>query len=298
MSPTPTPKPAIGPVITGTPSHDLGICPGSFNVNIIITVIFTVLVTNISFNINIKPPRPPKHRTIFYKESIQKLYTAPILEFSNPWTASYMRPTVPPESWSSIRSVELRWSFPGHWLPSKDPVRAIYVSAGRAQWIETCVALRAVAGLRSFVLILGRTWFAEELGALGVFLEPLFGLGVRDRGFKGMDGDAGDEPCSSDGEDWCADLENSSSVSSVSESERIDTSPASSLLSSPSSCSSLSSLASVSKSYTLDLTPYLYIADMGTWELRLENQHYYASELDKLEKDLQVRGIDCRITAV
>ncbi|KAJ6044086.1 uncharacterized protein N7446_002283 [Penicillium canescens] len=172
---------------------------------------------------------------LIYKESIQKLYTHPTLEFSNPWTASYMRPTIPPESWSSIRSVELRWSFPGHWLPSKDPVRAIYVSAGRAQWIETCAALRALSGLRRFVLVLGRTWFAEELGVLGVFLEPLFGLGVRDRTGRRVlveeedifsDGSA--SSCSSDGEDWGWSLRSPSSrgsISSVSEGEVTDPSP-------------------------------------------------------------------------
>lgn len=185
-------------------------------------------------------------------------------------------------------------------------MRAIYVSAGRAQWIETCVALRALSGLRGFVLVLGRTWFAEELGVLGVFLEPLFGLGVRDRTGRGvlveedMFSDGSASSCSSDGEDWDGSLRSSSSrgsISSVSEGEVTDSSP--SFFSSPSSCSSSSSLAgSISKRNTPDITSNIYIGDMGKWELRLENQNYFTNELCKIEKDLQARGINCRITAV
>ncbi|KAJ5863778.1 uncharacterized protein N7529_005694 [Penicillium soppii] len=107
------------------------------------------------------------------------LYTLPTFEFSNPWSLPYLFPTIPLEHWRSIRAVELRWSFPGHWLPSKDSVRAVYVSAGRAQWQETCGALVQINALRSFVLVLNSTWFSEGAGKLVGFLEPLTGLVVR-----------------------------------------------------------------------------------------------------------------------
>jgi hypothetical protein len=186
--------------------------------------------------------------------------------------------------------------------------------------------LQALAGLRDFVLVLGRTWFAEELGYLGMFLEPLFGLGIRQSG-RGivMDGDGHEDEedgfsdgfvgsCGftfdGDGKDWSGRLRSSSSRGSISSSEGevTDSSPspspsaAVSLFSSPSSCSSSTSLAaSLSKRYTSDITPSTYTTpatDMGKWELRLENQNYYTSELCKLEEDLQTRGINCRITAV
>jgi hypothetical protein len=55
----------------------------------------------------------------------------------------------------------------------------------------------------------------------------------------------------------------------------------------------------MSKRNTPDVTPNTYTGpDMGKWELRLENQNYYTNELCKIEKDLQARGINCRITAV
>ncbi|KAJ6171916.1 hypothetical protein N7470_000983 [Penicillium chermesinum] len=111
-----------------------------------------------------------------YNESIHLLYTLTTFEFSNPWSLPYLRPTIPTDHWASIRSVELRWSFPGHWLPSKDPVRTIYVSAGRAQWLETCASLSHLPGLRSFTFILGSTWFSEPIEKLPVFLDPLRAL--------------------------------------------------------------------------------------------------------------------------
>ncbi|KAJ5095817.1 hypothetical protein NUU61_005173 [Penicillium alfredii] len=116
-----------------------------------------------------------------YHESIHLLYTLNTFEFSNPWTLPYLRPTIPTEHWDSLRAIELRWSFPGHWLPSKDPVRAVYVSAGRAQWLETCRALARLPTLRSFVLVLGSTWFSEPVEKLAVFLDPLRGLPVHDK---------------------------------------------------------------------------------------------------------------------
>ncbi|KAJ5307639.1 Mutanase [Penicillium atrosanguineum] len=113
-----------------------------------------------------------------YDESIHLLYTLNTFEFSNPWTLPYLRPTLPPDTWECIRNVELRWSFPGHWLPSKDPVRAVYVSAGRVQWLETCRMLNNLPALQSFVLVLGSSWFCEPVEKLPLFLEPLRGLRV------------------------------------------------------------------------------------------------------------------------
>ncbi|KAG0158955.1 hypothetical protein PDIDSM_6475 [Penicillium digitatum] len=115
-----------------------------------------------------------------YHESIPLLYTLPTLEFSNPWTLPYLLPTIPPEHRDRIRAIELRWSFPGHWLPSKDSVRAVYVSAGRAQWSETCRAVSQLGSLRSFVVVLESSWFSEPVEKLAGFLEPLKGVVVRD----------------------------------------------------------------------------------------------------------------------
>ncbi|OQE77751.1 hypothetical protein PENNAL_c0058G04882 [Penicillium nalgiovense] len=111
-----------------------------------------------------------------YHESIPMLYTHPTLEFSNPWSLPYLLPTIRPEHRDRIRAIELRWSFPGHWLPSKDSVRAVYVSAGRTQWIETCRAVSQLRSLRSFVLVLESNWFREPAEKLVGFLEPLRGV--------------------------------------------------------------------------------------------------------------------------
>ena len=54
------------------------------------------------------------------------LYTMNTFEFSNTWSLTYLRPTIPPSFWDAIRQVELCWAFPGHWLPSKDPVKTVY----------------------------------------------------------------------------------------------------------------------------------------------------------------------------
>ncbi|KAL4983013.1 hypothetical protein BDW68DRAFT_43161 [Aspergillus falconensis] len=111
-----------------------------------------------------------------YTESIHLLYTLNTFEFSNTWSLTYLHPTVPPDLWDSIRSVELSWAFPGHWLPSKDPVKSVYFSAGRQQWLETCGAITRMKGLQSFTLHLSGSWFCEPVERLPVFLEPLRGL--------------------------------------------------------------------------------------------------------------------------
>jgi hypothetical protein len=136
---------------------------------------------------------PPTNKSPRYHESIPLLYTLPTLEFSNPWTLPYFLPTIPPEHQQRIRAIELRWSFPGHWLPSKDSVRAVYVSAGRTQWTETCRAVSQLESLRSFVLVLESNWFSEPVEKLAGFLEPLKGVVVPRRSWDfGRDVEVGD----------------------------------------------------------------------------------------------------------
>ncbi|KAF7594791.1 hypothetical protein BBP40_008294 [Aspergillus hancockii] len=118
-----------------------------------------------------------------YCESIYLLYTLNIFEFSNTWSLTYFRPTIPSDLWDVIREVELRWAFPGHWLPSKDPVKTVYFSAGRQQWIETCEALTRMQSLQSFTLQLSGNWFCEPVEKIPVFLEPLRDLNLK-RGWK------------------------------------------------------------------------------------------------------------------
>ncbi|KAL4766014.1 uncharacterized protein BDW70DRAFT_127095 [Aspergillus foveolatus] len=109
-------------------------------------------------------------------ESIHLLYSLNTFEFSNTWSLTYLHPTIPADFWDSIRCVELSWAFPGHWLPTKDPVKSVYFSAGRQQWLETCGALTRMKGLQSFTLHLSGSWFCEPVEKLPVFLEPLRGL--------------------------------------------------------------------------------------------------------------------------
>ncbi|PWY78549.1 hypothetical protein BO94DRAFT_497916 [Aspergillus sclerotioniger CBS 115572] len=116
-----------------------------------------------------------------YSESIHLLYTLPIFEFSNTWSLTYLRATIPTDFWDSIREVELRWAFPGHWLPCKDPVKTVYFSAGRQQWVETCRAVTGMQGLQTFTLQLSGSWFCEPVEKIPVFLEPLRGLNLRRR---------------------------------------------------------------------------------------------------------------------
>lgn len=111
-----------------------------------------------------------------YSESIRVLYTRNIFEFSNTWSLPYLHPTIRPDLFSEIHHVELRWAFPGHWLPSMDSVKSVYFSAGQPQWIETCQAVLAMRGLQTFSLILEGNWFAESVEKIPVFLEPLRNL--------------------------------------------------------------------------------------------------------------------------
>ncbi|KAL4878367.1 hypothetical protein BJY04DRAFT_111850 [Aspergillus karnatakaensis] len=114
-----------------------------------------------------------------YCESVHLLYTLNVFEFSNTWSLTYLRLTIPSDLWDAIRDVELSWAFPGHWLPSKDPVKSVYFSAGRQQWIETCRAVTRMEGLQSFTLQLSSSWFCEPVEKLPVFLEPLRELHLR-----------------------------------------------------------------------------------------------------------------------
>ncbi|OJJ46945.1 hypothetical protein ASPZODRAFT_151547 [Penicilliopsis zonata CBS 506.65] len=114
-----------------------------------------------------------------YTECIHMIYALNRFEFNNTWSLTYLRPTIPAERWESIRAVELSWAFPGHWLPSKDPVKSVYFSAGRAQWVETCQALTRMKGLQAFTLSLSVNWFCEPVEKIPVFLEPLRDLNLK-----------------------------------------------------------------------------------------------------------------------
>jgi hypothetical protein len=156
-------------------------------------------------------------------------------------------------------------------------VRAVYVSAGRAQWLETCASLARMSSLRSFVLVLDSAWFCEGVGKLVGFLEPLRAVrreciststsrSIRywDVGRVGTGG-FGFEEGSSDEE--FGSLSSSTSTSS-------------------SDCSSGISFRRVG------------LGSLDSWELRLQGQSYYPHELEKLGDDLRERGIDCWISAV
>ncbi|KAJ6131415.1 hypothetical protein N7523_001875 [Penicillium sp. IBT 18751x] len=243
-----------------------------------------------------------------YDESIHLLYTLNTFEFSNPWTLPYLRPTLPSNTWEWIRNVELRWSFPGHWLPSKDPVRAVYVSAGRVQWLETCRMLKKLPALQSFVLVLGSSWFCEPVEKLPVFLEPLIGLRVNcPRGLVrrpvGLDPElweiSSDEESASSLESGSGSGPESgfnSSPSSFSLTSRVGVNPISGprpVLSSRSySCPQLAR-GKLQEKQNLPVKEDLALA---SWELRLQGQSYYANELGKIGEDFQRRGIDCCIT--
>ncbi|PYH98227.1 hypothetical protein BO71DRAFT_345547 [Aspergillus ellipticus CBS 707.79] len=116
-----------------------------------------------------------------YCESIGMLYSLNTFEFSNTWSLTYLRPTIPGDFWDAIRAVELRWAFPGHFLPCKDTVKSIYFSAGRQQWVETCQAVTCMPGLQTFTLQLSGSWFCEPVEKIPVFLEPLRELHLRQR---------------------------------------------------------------------------------------------------------------------
>ncbi|KAJ5514638.1 hypothetical protein N7463_004190 [Penicillium fimorum] len=220
-----------------------------------------------------------------YHESISLLYTLPTLEFSNPWTLPYLLPTIPSEHRDRIRAIELRWSFPGHWLPSKDSVRAVYVSAGRAQWAETCRAVSQLESLRSFVLILESNWFSEPVEKLAGFLEPLRGMVVRPVSRRGWDWD-----CRRDDVDVELDGGNCGDRFRIR-----DLGFGDGFSSDEDSCMSVGSdsgsFSSVGDSVTAS-------GSRGSWELRLQGQSYYLHELDRIGVDLRRRGIDCWISVV
>jgi hypothetical protein len=198
------------------------------------------------------------------------------------------------EHWDCIRKVELRWSFPGHWLPSKDPVRTVYVSAGRAQWLETCRVLKRLPELQSFVLLLGSSWFCEPVEKLPVFLESLSGLIVNCprrlvRRTVGLD--PGLWEVSSDEESNSGSVTGSSSISNFSSTSSTGTSPSSSSRPVLSSWTCSCPRFSTKKVSEVKENPAL-----ASWELRLQGQSYYVHELGKIGEDLQRRGIDCCIT--
>ncbi|KAI3111412.1 hypothetical protein CBS147333_4146 [Penicillium roqueforti] len=224
-----------------------------------------------------------------YHESIPLLYTLPTLEFSNPWTLPYLLPTIPPEHRERIRAIELRWSFPGHWLPSKDSVRAVYVSAGRTQWTETCRAVSQLESLRSFVLVLESNWFSEPVEKLAAFLEPLSGVVVRSRAVSRRRWDWG---CiGRDGGDVDRDVH--MDLDRVGARFAVKDGFGDGFSSDEDSCKSLGSDSSSFSSGTGDST-----VSTGSWELRLQGQYYYTHELDRVGVDLRRRGVDCWISAV
>lgn len=174
-------------------------------------------------------------------------------------------------------------------------MRAVYVSAGRAQWLETCRALARLPALQSFVLVLGNSWFCEPVEKLPGFLEPLRGLRVQR--FRGVKRDLGLglleqgvlEGLSSDEESSSS----SSSSTSSSFSGRTGTR-------SWSSVSSYPSLASTTSSADIDKPLPAPKGDpaLASWELRLQGQTYYGHELRRVGEDLRRRGIDCCISMV
>lgn len=116
-----------------------------------------------------------------YCETIHILYASNVFEFSNTWSLTYLRPTIPQDQWNDIRVLDLKWAFPGHWLPSKDSVKSVYVWAGRQQWIDTCNAILRMKGLEDFTLHLTSNWFGEPVEKIPIFLAPLRELRLRRR---------------------------------------------------------------------------------------------------------------------
>ncbi|KAJ5888281.1 hypothetical protein N7495_008322 [Penicillium taxi] len=196
-----------------------------------------------------------------YHESIHLLYTLNTFEFSNPWSLPYLRPTILADHWNCIQNVELRWSFHGHWLPTKDPVRAVYVSAGRVQWHETCHALASLPALKTFVLVLGSRWFSEPVERLPVFLDPLSALHISS------------SPSSSP-------LRNKGWISRIGPGPGSKGKPAARFVESSSDEES-SSLDSSSSSDSETSLPSCSFA-RASWELRLQGQSYGMPELSRL----------------
>ncbi|OJJ83819.1 uncharacterized protein ASPGLDRAFT_47506 [Aspergillus glaucus CBS 516.65] len=140
-----------------------------------------------------------------YTEAGHILYTNNTFTIPSTWSLPYLlsshtppspKSTLPPSSpWTTnLRSLTLHYAFPGHWLPSKDPVKQIYFTSGRAQWLHTCAAVCSLTHLEKFTLVLNGGWFAESVSRILVFLEPLRDVticnrGTRRRGIGEEDGD-------------------------------------------------------------------------------------------------------------
>jgi hypothetical protein len=170
-------------------------------------------------------------------------------------------------------------------------VRAVYVSAGRPQWTETCRAVSQLRSLRSFVLVLESNWFSEPVEKLAGFLGPLSGVVVRSGSGlrRGWDRDSGGKK---DDVDVDVDVDVELGVSDGFSSDE-------------DSCKSLgsdSSFSSVgvynSTAATTATATAVASGSRGSWELRLQGQCYYLHELDRIGVDLRRRGIDCWISAV
>lgn len=169
-------------------------------------------------------------------------------------------------------------------------MRAVYVSAGRTQWTETCRAVSQLRSLRSFVLVLESNWFSEPVEKLAGFLEPLSGVVVRSglRRERGWDRDCGGKK---DDVDVGVDVEIGFQDGFSSDED---------------SCRSLrsdsGSFASVGgyglNATTTTTTTAMASGSRGSWELRLQGQCYYLHELDRIGVDLRRKGIDCWISAV
>ena len=117
--------------------------------------------------------------TSSYHETIHIIYAANCFEFSNTWSLTYLHPTVPHEQWNDIRMLDLKWAFPGHWLPSRDPVKTIYVLDGRQQWVDTCKIILRMKRLEHFTLHLTGNWFGEPVEKIPTFIEPLKALRLK-----------------------------------------------------------------------------------------------------------------------
>ncbi|KAJ5287759.1 hypothetical protein N7478_003445 [Penicillium angulare] len=250
-----------------------------------------------------------------YQESIHLLYTLNTFEFSNPWTLPYLHPTIPEENWDCIHNIELRWSFPGHWLPCKDPVRTVYVAAGRAEWLETCNALKTLPKLRSFVLILSNQWYSEPKEKLHLFLAPLRGLlvqrsrrlplrsvnkfsedkrGSPGSGFRSASTSTASSPSmfpsagSVSGSGTSSDEESGSLSSSPASGSRFPLRGDTDMRSYFYSCSARDASSSRA-SVPVDI-------ESAGWELHLQALPYYTHELGWVGDDLRRRGIDCYIS--
>ncbi|BCR91989.1 uncharacterized protein ACHE_70832A [Aspergillus chevalieri] len=138
-----------------------------------------------------------------YTEAAHILYTNNTFSIPSTWSLPYLLSPSPSLSSPSspftassnplqnIRTLTLHYAFPGHWLPSKDPVKQIYFTSGRAQWTQTCAAVCSLTSLERFTLVLDGGWFAESVAKVSVFLEPLRDVTICNRGAKRGIGEEG-----------------------------------------------------------------------------------------------------------